>query len=156
MLNEEDNIISSSSNYNDSIRAGSCAASVIDGCGCRCPGTTASISDILKNQQQDGGWKKDYAVTSGEWAKSTIDNKATYSEIRRLASEYKKTKDSKYSAAAVKGIHFLINMQYSNGGWPQVYQSSGYHKHITYNDDAMINVMILLDEVANKKVISLS
>ncbi|GAA0134452.1 pectate lyase [Paenibacillus sp. YSY-4.3] len=114
-------------------------------------GTTASISDILKNQQQDGGWKKDYAVTSGEWAKSTIDNKATYSEIRRLASEYKKTKDSKYSTAAVKGINFLINMQYSNGGWPQVYQSSGYHKHITYNDDAMINVMILLDEVANRK-----
>lgn len=42
-------------------------------------------------------------------------------------------------------------MQYANGGWPQVYKSSGYHKHITYNDDAMINVMILLDEVANKK-----
>ncbi|AZK47565.1 pectate lyase [Paenibacillus lentus] len=114
-------------------------------------GTTASISEILKNQQKDGGWRKDYAVTKGEWAKSTIDNKATYSEIRRLASEYKKTKDSKYSAAAVKGINFLINMQYSNGGWPQVYKSSGYHKHITYNDDAMINVMILLDEVAKKK-----
>lgn len=114
-------------------------------------GTTASLADILKNQQADGGWKKDYAETSGEWAKSTIDNKATYSEIRRLASEYIKTKDSKYSAAAIKGINFLINIQYSNGGWPQVAQSSGYHKHITYNDDAMINVMTLLDEVANKK-----
>lgn len=114
-------------------------------------GTTASFSDILKHQQADGGWKKDYSVTSGEWAKSTIDNNATYTEIRRLASEYKKNKDSKYSAAAVKGINFLLNMQYANGGWPQVYNSSGYHKHITYNDDAMINVMILLDEVANKK-----
>ena len=82
---------------------------------------------------------------------STIDNKATYSEIRRLASEYQKTKDSKYSAAAIKGIQFLINMQYANGGFPQVYQSSGYHKHITYNDNAMINVLILLDEVASKK-----
>ncbi|MEC0138063.1 pectate lyase [Paenibacillus macerans] len=114
-------------------------------------GTTASISDILKNQQADGGWKKDYKVTSGEWAKSTIDNKATYTEIRRLAAEYAKTKDSKYSAAAIKGINFLLNMQYANGGWPQIYQSSGYHKHITYNDNAMVNVMILLDEVANKK-----
>ncbi|MCL6604963.1 MAG: pectate lyase [Paenibacillus sp.] len=114
-------------------------------------GTTASLSDILKYQQSDGGWKKDYTETSGDWAKSTIDNKATYTEIRRLATEYKKTNDSRYSAAAIKGINFLINMQYSTGGWPQIYQSSGYHNHITYNDDAMINVMILLDEVANKK-----
>ncbi|MFB5677399.1 pectate lyase [Paenibacillus terreus] len=114
-------------------------------------GTTASIADILKNQQPDGGWKKDYSVTSGEWAKSTIDNKATYTEIRRLAGEYAKTKDSKYSQAAIKGINFLLNMQYSNGGWPQVYQGTGYHKHITYNDNAMINVMILLDEVGSKK-----
>ncbi|WP_341282039.1 pectate lyase [Paenibacillus sp. FSL H8-0537] len=114
-------------------------------------GTTASLSNVLKNQQADGGWRKDYSETSGEWSKSTIDNKATYSEIRRLASEYQKTKDSKYSAAAIKGIQFLINMQYANGGFPQVYQSSGYHKHITYNDNAMINVLILLDEVASKK-----
>ena len=62
-----------------------------------------------------------------------------------------KTNDSRYSAAAIKGINFLLNMQYSNGGWPQVYQSSGYHKHITYNDDAMINVMYMLDEVATRK-----
>ncbi|WP_426452585.1 pectate lyase [Paenibacillus sp. S-38] len=114
-------------------------------------GATASISDILKYQQSDGGWRKDYSVTSGDWAKSTIDNKATYTEIRRLAAEYQKTKNSQYSAAAVKGIQFLLTMQYANGGWPQIYQSSGYHNHITYNDDAMINVMILLDEVANKK-----
>ncbi|CAM4459581.1 pectate lyase [Paenibacillus tarimensis] len=114
-------------------------------------GTTASISDILKYQHADGGWRKDYSKTSGEWAKSTIDNKATYSEIRRLAAEYSKTKETRYSAAAIKGINFLLNMQYSNGGWPQIYKSSGYHKHITYNDNAMVNVMILLDEVANRQ-----
>ena len=83
-------------------------------------GTTASISDILKNQRPDGGWRKDYKETSGEWAKSTIDNKATYSEIRRLASEFKKTNNPQYSAAAIKGINFLLNMQYANGGWPNL------------------------------------
>ncbi|WP_159887464.1 pectate lyase [Paenibacillus puerhi] len=114
-------------------------------------GVNASFADILKYQQPDGGWRKDYTVTSGEWAKSTIDNKATYTEIRRLASEYQRTKDSKYSAAAVKGINFLLNMQYANGGWPQIYKSSGYHTRITFNDGAMVNVMILLDEIANKK-----
>ncbi|WP_270169954.1 pectate lyase [Paenibacillus sp. SYP-B4298] len=114
-------------------------------------GTTASISEILKQQRPDGGWRKDYSQTSGEWGKSTIDNKATYTEIRRLAAEYKKTNNSKYSAAAIKGINFLLNMQYGNGGWPQIYQSSGYHRHITYNDNAMINVMKLLDDVAKRK-----
>jgi len=114
-------------------------------------GTTANFSDILKNQQTDGGWRKYYDDNISEWRKSSIDNKATYTEIRRLSAEYIKTKDSSYSAATIKGINFLLNMQYQNGGWPQVYQSSSYHTHITYNDDAMINVMILLDEVANRK-----
>lgn len=112
---------------------------------------TASIADILKNQKLDGGWQKNYAETSGDWAASTIDNGATYTEIRKLATEYTKTKDIKYSNAVIKGINFLLNMQYANGRWPQVYHSSGYHTHITYNDDAMINVMKLLDEVSNKK-----
>jgi PelA/Pel-15E family pectate lyase len=114
-------------------------------------GTTASLTDILSNQQADGGWKKTYTETQGDWSKSTIDNKATYSEIRILASEYAKTKDIKYSEAAIKGINFLLNLQYANGGWPQINQGTGYHQHITFNDDAMINVMILLDDISNKK-----
>ncbi|NMO95039.1 pectate lyase [Paenibacillus lemnae] len=114
-------------------------------------GETATIAEILSNQRSDGGWRKNYATTSGEWAKSTIDNGATYTEIRRLAAEFKRTNDSRYSAAAVRGIQFLLNMQYSNGGWPQIYNSSGYHKHITFNDNAMVNVMKLLDEVSQKK-----
>lgn len=113
------------------------------------PGT--SVETIVKNQQPDGGWLKYYNEKSGEWGKSTIDNKATYTEIRRLAAEYTKTKNSTYSASAIKGINFLLDMQYANGGWPQVYKSSGYHTNITYNDDAMINVMTILNEISNKK-----
>ncbi|ADL52803.1 pectate lyase [Clostridium cellulovorans] len=113
--------------------------------------STASVSDILKYQNADGGWSKGYNTATGDWKNSTIDNGYTYSEIKRLASEYVKTKNSTYSAAAIKGINCLLNMQYSNGGWPQIAKSEGYHKHITYNDNAMINVMYLLDEVANKK-----
>lgn len=112
---------------------------------------TASISEILANQQADGGWRKNYKTTSGDWSKSTIDNDATYTEIRKLAAEYSKNKDSKYSSAVIKGINFLLNMQYDNGGWPQIYKGTGYHAAITFNDNAMINVMYLLDEIANKK-----
>lgn len=115
-------------------------------------GVTASISDIIKNQNSDGGWKKDYKKTSGDWAKSTIDNKATYTEIRRLAADYKEKGAAKSKEACLNGINFLLKMQYSNGGWPQIYgtTSEEYHMYITYNDDAMINVMILLDEISKK------
>ncbi|WP_322906044.1 pectate lyase [Paenibacillus campi] len=114
-------------------------------------GTTASLSDILKNQRPDGGWRKFYTEDEGEWAKSSIDNKATYTEIRRLADAYTKTKDQQYADAAIKGIHFLLNMQYANGGFPQVYKSKGYHTEITFNDDAMTNVLFLLEDVSNQK-----
>ncbi|HKR21095.1 MAG TPA: pectate lyase, partial [Pyrinomonadaceae bacterium] len=39
-----------------------------------------------------------------------------------------------------------------NGGWPQFYPDlSGYYKHITFNDNAMIGVMKLLRDVAAVK-----
>lgn len=114
-------------------------------------GKDASLADILKYQNADGGWRKDYGTTSGEWGKSTIDNGTTYTEIRRVAKEYKSKKDAKYLKSFERGIGLLLKMQYANGGFPQIANSSGYHAHITYNDDAMVNVLALLDEVATKK-----
>jgi len=52
----------------------------------------------------------------------------------------------------LKGVDYLLQAQYPNGGWPQFYPDlSGYYKHITYNDDAMIGVMTLLRDVADAK-----
>ena len=78
--------------------------------GAEASSETASISEILKNQLPDGGWRKNYSTTKGDWSKSTIDNGATYTEIRKLAKEYSKTKDSRYSAAVIKGINCLLDM----------------------------------------------
>lgn len=111
----------------------------------------ATIDEVLKSQNPDGGWKKDYKETKGDWALSTIDNKATYTEIRKLAKEYSTTQDQVYYDACIKGINFLLTMQYENGGWPQIYGGSGYHKNITYNDDAMVNVIRLLDEASKQQ-----
>jgi PelA/Pel-15E family pectate lyase len=111
----------------------------------------ATIDEVIANQNPDGGWKKDYKETNGDWAKSTVDNKATYTEIRKLAKAYNETQDQVYYDACIKGINFLLNMQYENGGWPQVYQASGYHTNITYNDNAMVNVIKLLDEVSKQE-----
>ncbi len=112
----------------------------------------ALADEIIANQLSDGGWRKDYAATSGEWAKSTIDNDATTSEIKALAKTYKQTGTAKYLTACQEGIDRLISGQYSNGGWPQIFgaTSGTYHLHITYNDDAMIKVLNLLTSVANK------
>jgi PelA/Pel-15E family pectate lyase len=83
---------------------------------------------------------------------ATIDNNASTKEIRYLASAYKKWKNKNYLIAAENGIRYLLKMQYSNGGFPQFYpDSSIYRSQVTYNDNAMINAMNVLWDVAHKK-----
>ncbi len=76
---------------------------------------------------------------------ATIDDEATTREIKALASAYEKTQNSAYLKAVEKGINYLLNAQNAVGGWGQFYPDiNGYHKHITYNDNAMIDVMWVL------------
>ena len=87
--------------------------------------------------------------TSGSWSKSTIDNDATTSQIIILARVYKATNNSKYLNSCLKGIDLLLNNQYPNGGWPQIFNDPGtYHAHITYNDGAMIHVMQIIKDIS--------
>lgn len=108
--------------------------------------------DIIKYQNSDGGWKKVMeGDATGDWAKSTIDNDGTTSEIRVLARVYKQTGTEKYKTACMKGIDLLINSQYANGGWPQCFGVSGnYHAHITYNDEAMLHVLEIMKEMSEQ------
>ncbi|MCR4644799.1 MAG: pectate lyase [Oscillospiraceae bacterium] len=111
---------------------------------------TSLADSIMSMQLSDGGWRKDNTITEGSWAKSTIDNDATWSQIRILSKVYNATGTDKYRQSALRGIDLLINGQYDNGGWPQVFGDPGtYHAHITYNDTAMVAVLRLLQEVAN-------
>ncbi|HQR34373.1 MAG TPA: pectate lyase, partial [Blastocatellia bacterium] len=58
---------------------------------------------------------------------------------------------ARFKAAFLKGLDFIFKAQYDNGGWPQFYPyPSGYQKHITYNDDAMVGLLSLLREVSRK------
>ncbi len=78
-----------------------------------------------------------------EWG--TIDNGSTTTEIIYLSKMYNVVRDEKYKKAALKGIEYLLEAQYENGGWPQFYPNAkGYARHITYNDNAMVNVMRVL------------
>lgn len=115
--------------------------------------STAVADAIVRYQLSDGGWRKDWAnpEVTGSWAKSTIDNDGTTSEITVLARVYNETHKRKYKTACLKGIDLLIDGQYDNGGWPQVFDDPGtYHAHITYNDHAMIHVLTLLQQVADR------
>lgn len=83
---------------------------------------------------------------------ATYDNHATSREVRYLVQAYKRTQNKHYLAAAEKGIRYILNGQYkTNGGWPQFYPvRKGYPSHITYNDDAITNNLIILQDVVNK------
>lgn len=83
---------------------------------------------------------------------ATIDNNATSREINALIKSYKITNNSEYLKSAEKGINYLLSMQYKNGGFPQYYPNTGlYRKQITYNDNAMINALTVLYNVAEGK-----
>ncbi|NTS40381.1 pectate lyase [Flavisolibacter sp. BT320] len=124
--------------------------------------------NMLLYQRSIGGWPKhinevkvNYAQSLTESEKSklagdkarkdaTIDNGATTKEIRYLANAYKKTGNKAYLQAAEKGIRYLLLMQMPGGGFPQFYpDSSSYRGQITYNDNAMINALTVLWDVAH-------
>jgi PelA/Pel-15E family pectate lyase len=81
----------------------------------------------------------------------TFDNDATVTELRYLAKVIATVgtkQGASYRTAFLRGIDYILAAQYPNGGWPQVWPlQGGYHDEITYNDDAMINVLSLLCDV---------
>ena len=88
-----------------------------------------------------------------EWAYvGTLDNDATNTELRflaRVASAVSGDAAAQYRAAVKRGIDYLMDAQYPNGGWPQVWPlQGGYHDAITFNDDAMTQTMEVLRDVA--------
>ncbi len=105
----------------------------------------------LQNPLTDSSRKKISELKDGK-RYATIDNKATTTEIVYLSRLYNATKDAKYRDAALRGFGYLFEAQYDNGGWPQFYPlPKGYYTHITYNDDAMVNVLKLMRDAAKGK-----
>ncbi len=135
-----------------------------------------AIADtIVKYQFPSGGWAKNQdwnqqafddgalkarqevmtQIHSADGVGATIDNGATTSEMLMLAKVYEATKGNVYREAFVRGLNYLLEAQYDNGGWPQFYPfkplnkegHAFYSNHITFNDNAMCNVLKMLREV---------
>ncbi|WP_211480928.1 pectate lyase [Arcticibacter eurypsychrophilus] len=126
--------------------------------------------NMLLFQRGSGGWSKqfkgkafDYNVEftapvkaeiaiAAKKEDANIDNGSTTKEIRYLVKAYKTVKNPKYLAAAENGIRYLLKAQYDNGGWPQYYPKKNlYRAQVTFNDNAIINVMEVLQDVALKQ-----
>ncbi len=130
------------------------------------PADVRQIADnMLRYQQSNGGWPKNYDMLAmltddqksilaehKDSLHTTFDNGATYTQIEYLAKAFTLLGNIKYEAAALRGLHFILESQYSNGGWPQFYPDvSTYRKYITFNDDAMTGVMTVLQHIVQKE-----
>ena len=119
---------------------------------------------ILSFQAPNGGWSKhvdfmqharrpgeSYFAESDDWEWiSTIDNNQTTEEIHFLDLASRARRDRRYEAAVSRGVDYLLAMQYPNGCYPQVYPLEGsYHDAATFNDNAMVNTLAVLREVAD-------
>jgi PelA/Pel-15E family pectate lyase len=120
--------------------------------------------NVLIYQRDTGGWPKNTAfhLPLDEAAKAKIidekgnndaifDNSATTTEMRFLARMYGKKNDARYKESFNRGLEFILDAQYPNGGWPMFYPlRKGYYTHITFNDNAIVNILTLLREIKDK------
>ena len=100
---------------------------------------------------------------------ATIDNGATTSEMETLAKAVAKLDQvvvgnhremdkevvavtrEQYTTAFKRGVEYLLKMQYKNGGFPQFFPAKkvdDYSMQITFNDNAMVNALKMLRDVA--------
>ena len=82
----------------------------------------------------------------------TLDNDATTTQLRYLGmvtNQLAAREAAAYRKSFLKGIHYLLNAQYPNGGWPQVWPlEGGYHDAITFNDNALTQAAAVLTQLA--------
>lgn len=89
---------------------------------------------------------------------ATLDNDSTWRQVRFLAhvttallAAHRDAEAAPFRASVERGVNFLLNAQYPNGGWPQVWPLEGmYHDAITLNDDAMLHAIEILHDVAEE------
>jgi len=124
---------------------------------------TKIADNMILFQRANGGWPKNYdmkAILTPEQAEkvastktvlhTTFDNETTYTHVYYLAQVYTATKIEKYKTACEKGIQFILDAQYANGGWPQYFPlEKNYSRHITFNDGAYMGIINLLDKIVN-------
>ncbi|MBE6846714.1 MAG: hypothetical protein E7503_01060 [Ruminococcus sp.] len=114
-----------------------------------------------------------FPPTNNNWGQGTIDNEITCAQIRFLSKVYQATGNTDFYDSLIKGIEFILGdayvgeyykdnkgginsgqqkdtgLRYANGGFAQRFDESesAYHHQITFNDNAMVNVLRILSEI---------
>ena len=115
-------------------------------------------ANILSHQSPLGGWPKNTDTTARRFAgdrtqlRPTFDNGATTDELRFLARAFNATRDAGYRSAVDRGLDYILDAQYPTGGWPTVHPpGTQYHRHITFNDGAMVRLLEFLREACRSE-----
>jgi PelA/Pel-15E family pectate lyase len=113
-------------------------------------------ANVLSYQSDQGSWPKNLDTTAESYTgerrllQGTFDNGATVNELRFLARAYRAARVAADRDAFLKGLDHVVRAQYPNGGWPQFFPpGKGYHRHVTFNDGAMVNILEFLTDVAH-------
>lgn len=120
----------------------------------------AIADNLVAYQNEDGGWPKNIdwlAKLSPDSVRqalkprhrlSTLDNRNVYTQVEYLAGVYTLCGKRAYREAAKRGIEYMLNTQYPNGGW------RGWDADaITYNDGCMAGVLLLWYDILHKEPI---
>lgn len=122
-----------------------------------------AADNVLLYQSAVGAWPKNtdllapatpeaLALVEKGGKADTIDNNATTLPLRFLARVSAATGEERYAEAVRRGVDYLLTAQYPNGGFPQFYPlRKGYYSHVTFNDGAMINALLVLRDVAEDR-----
>ncbi len=110
--------------------------------------------NILTWQTREAIWPKNTDTVSKPYTgrieklNGIFDNGATTGELRFLARAFRVTNDDRYRKAFERGLDAILKAQYPTGGWPQALPpGSGYSRHITFNDDAMVRLTYFIRDV---------
>ncbi|MBE8726156.1 pectate lyase [Flavobacterium hungaricum] len=121
--------------------------------------------NVLLYQRDIGGWpkniqmqqeltekqKRDLLTLKKTGVETTTDNGATTQEMLFMSKMFAQTQDERYKESFLRGLNYLLEAQYANGGWPQFYPlKKGYYTHITYNDDSMVNILNVIRNIADQ------
>ncbi|MBX3423786.1 MAG: pectate lyase [Pirellulaceae bacterium] len=116
------------------------------------------LANILLFQRSNGGWPKDYDMTAiltdqqrqavratRDKQDTSFDNGNIHSQVHYLARAYTQMPDPLWREACERGLDFILQAQYDNGGFPQRFpHPQNYQAHITFNDGVMIgNLQVL-------------
>ncbi len=110
---------------------------------------------VLSHQAATGGWPGEVDTTKPyegdrEKLRATFDDRATTDELRFLARMCEHNEEQAYREAFSRGLDYILQAQYANGGWPQRHPPGrNYPRYVTFNDNAMVRLMRLMGDVAH-------